>query len=85
MRLRTSVNGVVMQDSSTSDMIFTVEDLVSFLSQGMTLSPGTVILTGTPPGAGAGRNPPFFLQPGDEVTVSGAGIGELVSPVVAGA
>ena len=62
-------------------MMFTVAELIGFLSTDTTLLPGTVILTGTPPGVGFVREPPVFLRPGDRVTVSIDGIGELVNPV----
>ncbi len=81
LRLRTVLNGRVMQESSTADMIFSVARLVSFISQDTTLLPGTVILTGTPPGVGFARTPPVFLQAGDEVTVEVEGIGALTNPV----
>lgn len=81
LRLRTVLNGRLMQEGSTSDMIFSVARLVSFLSQDTTLLPGTVILTGTPPGVGFARNPPVFLQAGDTVTVEVEGIGKLTNPV----
>ena len=74
--VRAILNGTVMQDSSTSDMIFSVARLVSFLSEDTTLLPGTVILTGTPPGVGFARNPPVFLKPGDRVTVEVEKVGE---------
>ncbi len=80
--IKTVVNGEVMQQSNTSDMIFDVRTLVSFLSGSTTLLPGTVILTGTPSGVGAGRNPPRFLKAGDSVTVAIEGIGELTNPVM---
>eukprot|EP00939_MAST-03C_sp_MAST-3C-sp1_P002907 g2907.t1 len=67
--LRTRVNGVTLQDSNTSDMIFSVAEIVSFLSQGTTLLPGTVVLTGTPEGVGYTREPRIFLKKGDEVEV----------------
>jgi 2-keto-4-pentenoate hydratase/2-oxohepta-3-ene-1,7-dioic acid hydratase in catechol pathway len=79
--LTTTVNGQVMQKSHTSDMIFTVAELIAFLSQDTTLRPGTVILTGTPEGVGVARQPPVFLQAGDSVTVTIDGIGELTNPV----
>jgi len=85
LRLRTVLNGEVMQEGSTDDMIFPVARIVSFLSQDTTLLPGTVILTGTPPGVGFVRNPPVFLCPGDRVTVEVDGVGALTNPVVAGA
>lgn len=71
------LNGIVMQKSRTSEMIFSVKEIVSFLSRYMTLFPGDVILTGTPPGVGAFRDPPVFLKDGDEVIVRISGIGEL--------
>ncbi len=79
--LQTVLNGTVMQEGHTSDMIFSVARLVSFLSQDTTLLPGTVILTGTPPGVGFVRTPPVFLAPGDRVSVEVAGIGRLENPV----
>ena len=81
LKLRTRVNGEILQDSSTSDMIFDVATLIEFLSGSTTLLPGTVILTGTPQGVGMARNPPRFLQPGDDVTVEIEGIGALQNPV----
>jgi len=82
LRIRTVLNGQVMQDWSTSDMVFDVPALVEFLSGSKTLLPGTVILTGTPHGVGYVRKPPVFLRPGDTVTVDIEGIGALTNPVV---
>jgi len=82
LTLRTYVNEDKMQDSSTSDMIFDVPKLISFLSGSTTLLPGTLILTGTPSGVGEARDPKRFLVPGDEVTVEIEGIGLLTNPVV---
>jgi 2-keto-4-pentenoate hydratase/2-oxohepta-3-ene-1,7-dioic acid hydratase in catechol pathway len=81
--LRTLLNGAVMQEGCTDDMIFPVARIVSFLSRDTTLLPGTVILTGTPPGVGFVRTPPVFLGDGDRVTVEVDGIGALTNPVVA--
>ncbi len=81
LRLRTRVNGETVQDGHTSDLIFDVPDLISFLSGSTTLLPGTVILTGTPFGVGMSRNPPRWLRPGDRVTVEIEGIGALTNPV----
>ena len=81
LRIRTLVNGEVLQDSSTADMIFDVATLIEFYSGSTTLLPGTVILTGTPAGVGMARTPPRFLQSGDEVTVEIEGIGSLTNPV----
>jgi len=82
LTLRTTINGELMQESRTDDLIFDVPTLIEFLSGSTTLLPGTLILTGTPSGVGAARNPPRFLKAGDQVTVEIGGIGELVNPVV---
>ncbi len=81
LRLTTTLNGEVMQDGNTSDMIFSVAEIISFVSQDTTLLPGTVIVTGTPPGAGFARDPQVFLQDGDEVQVEIENIGKLSNPV----
>ncbi len=81
--IQTRLNGETVQHSSTSDLIFPVPFLISYLSRSMTLLPGTVILTGTPPGTGMSRNPPRFLRPGDVCEVEIDGIGALRSPFVA--
>lgn len=73
--LRLSVNGRMMQDGSTSDLIFPVAHLVSYISQFMTLLPGDVISTGTPCGVGAGQVPPMFLKAGDVVEASAGPLG----------
>jgi 2-keto-4-pentenoate hydratase/2-oxohepta-3-ene-1,7-dioic acid hydratase in catechol pathway len=83
LHISTRVNGIVMQDLTTSDMIFSVAQVISFLSMDTTLEPGTVILTGTPQGVGFARTPPVFLQPGDEVMVEIERIGQLRNPVMA--
>lgn len=77
------VNGALMQSSNTREMIFPIPDLVSFISQTVTLEPGDVIFTGTPPGVGFARRPPVYLQPGDEVVVEIGPLGRLVNPVAA--
>jgi 2-keto-4-pentenoate hydratase/2-oxohepta-3-ene-1,7-dioic acid hydratase in catechol pathway len=81
LRIRTILNGAVVQDSNTADMIFDVPELIAFLSGSTTLRAGAVILTGTPYGVGLGRTPPRWLQPGDEVTIDIEGIGALTNPV----
>ena len=81
LKIKTTLNDEIMQDSTTADMIFDVPSLVSFLSEGTTLLPGTVILTGTPEGVGFARNPPVFLKKGDRVAVEIEGIGILVNSV----
>jgi len=80
--LRSVLNGKVMQDSRTSDLVFSVPELVAFLSADLTLKAGTVILTGTPAGVGVARSPQVFLRPGDAITCIVEGIGELTNPVV---
>lgn len=79
--LRTTVNGEIRQKFSLSDMIFDVPTLVATLSEVMTLRPGDLIATGTGPGVGIGFDPPRFLQPGDLVEITVAGIGTLSNPV----
>ncbi|MEX1039476.1 MAG: fumarylacetoacetate hydrolase family protein [Pirellulaceae bacterium] len=81
--IKTILNGNVMQDWNTDDMIFDVPALIEFLSASSVLPPNTVILTGTPHGVGAARKPPVFLQPGDRVAVEIEGIGSLTNPVIA--
>lgn len=80
--IQTVLNGETMQDWNTDDMIFDVPTLIEFLSGSTVLTPGTVILTGTPQGVGMARNPPVFLKSGDSVTISIDKIGELTNPVV---
>ncbi|MDI6616286.1 MAG: fumarylacetoacetate hydrolase family protein, partial [Syntrophaceae bacterium] len=75
------LNGRIMQDSSTADMIFDIPSIISDVSRSMTLLPGTVILTGTPEGVGFTRTPPVFLKEGDSVTIAIEQIGELTNPV----
>ncbi|MEV5407777.1 fumarylacetoacetate hydrolase family protein [Thermopolyspora sp. NPDC052614] len=82
LRIRTILNGEVLQDADTADMIFDVPRLIAILSEAMTLSPGDVIVTGTPDGVGAFRDPQVWLRPGDECTIEIEGIGSLTNPVV---
>ena len=70
-----------MQSASTDDLIFDVATLVSFISLGMTLSPGDIIVTGTPSGVGGARKPPVFMKAGDVCEVEIEGIGVLKNPV----
>jgi len=81
--IRCLLNGEVVQNSSTAQMVFTVAEVIAFISDGITLEPGDLILTGTPPGVGLGRKPPIYLKDGDEVTVEIDGIGSLTNPVQA--
>lgn len=81
--LKTTLNGNMMQEGRADDMIFSVAEIVSHLSQGTTLEAGTVILTGTPHGIGVSKEPPVFLQHGDHVrVVMSHGLGSLVNHVV---
>ncbi len=79
--IRSVLNGRVMQNSNTSDMIFSTAKLISFLSHQFTLRPGTVICTGTPEGVGVARKPPVYLRAGDTIVVEIDGIGVLSNPV----
>ena len=81
LRLCTTLNGQIMQDETTADMVFDVATLVSELSRGMTLVPGTLILTGTPSGVGTARTPPVYLKPGDMVEVTIQGVGTVRNSV----
>jgi 2-keto-4-pentenoate hydratase/2-oxohepta-3-ene-1,7-dioic acid hydratase in catechol pathway len=72
---------ILMQDGNTSDMLFSVAELVSIISQEVTLEPGDVIVTGTPSGVGVFREPPVFMEPGDVVRVEIEGIGSLTNPI----
>lgn len=81
LAVRSTLNGRLMQDGNTADMIHPVATLVSFLSHQFTLLPGTVILTGTPAGVGFARTPPVFLRPGDHIAVEIEGIGILENVV----
>lgn len=83
LHIQIRLNGRLMQDSSTNQLIFPIDFLISHISQFVTLSPGDLIFTGTPPGVGAGRNPPVFLGPGDHLEVEIEGLGVLANPVVA--
>ena len=81
--IRLRLNGQTMQDSSTSQLIFGVDELIAYLSQVFTLEPGDLIFTGTPPGVGMARKPPVWLKPGDVVEVEIDRLGTLRNPVVA--
>lgn len=81
LKICTRLNDSTVQDWTTGDMIFSVSQIIEFLSGSTTLPAGTVILTGTPHGVGMGHNPPLWLKPGDQVTVEIEGIGYLTNPV----
>lgn len=82
LQIRTILSGQTMQDWNTNDMIFSVPELIEFLSASTVLTAGTVILTGTPHGVGFAQTPPRFLQPGDTVRIEIEGIGSLENPVI---
>jgi 2-keto-4-pentenoate hydratase/2-oxohepta-3-ene-1,7-dioic acid hydratase in catechol pathway len=84
LRIQLRLNGQTMQDSSTSQLIFSVAHVVAYISQIFTIEPGDLIFTGTPPGVGMARKPPVFLKPGDVCEVEVEGLGVLRNPVVAG-
>jgi 2-keto-4-pentenoate hydratase/2-oxohepta-3-ene-1,7-dioic acid hydratase in catechol pathway len=84
LAIRAVVNGEALQDSHTSNMIFTIAEIVAHVSRAITLEPGDLIATGTPAGVGAFREPPVWLEPGDEVTIEIEGVGALTNPVRAG-
>jgi acylpyruvate hydrolase len=84
LALSCEVDGEVMQEARTSDLLFDPEELVAYISTIVTLEPGDLVATGTPAGVGAGRTPPVFLKPGHVVRTSIEGIGELVNECVAG-
>jgi 2,4-diketo-3-deoxy-L-fuconate hydrolase len=84
LQVSTTLNGQVMQDARTSEMLFSPARLLAFLTDLISLEPGDVVTTGTPAGVGFFRKPPVYLQPGDTVTVSVDRIGELTNPVEAG-
>jgi 2-keto-4-pentenoate hydratase/2-oxohepta-3-ene-1,7-dioic acid hydratase in catechol pathway len=83
LRIRAILNGEVMQDSTTANMVFGVAEIVSFVSQAITLEPGDLIMTGTPAGVGVFRDPKVLLKPGDEITIEIEGLGALTNPVEA--
>jgi 5-carboxymethyl-2-hydroxymuconate isomerase len=83
LAIRAIVSGEVLQDSTTANLVFGVDELIARASQAFTLEAGDLLLTGTPAGVGFFRDPQRLLQPGDEVTIEIEGIGSLTNPVVA--
>ncbi|MCG3140366.1 MAG: putative protein YisK [Anaerolineae bacterium] len=81
LNVRASLNGTVMQNGTTREMIFDVATLIEYLSHGITLEPGDVIATGTPPGVGDARQPPVYLKAGDVIEIQIEGLGKLSNPV----
>lgn len=84
LRLESKLNGKVMQSGHTSDLIFKIPFLIEYISATMTLQPGDIISTGTPAGVGSARNPPVYLQPGDRIELTVAGLGRQSNLIVAG-
>jgi 2,4-didehydro-3-deoxy-L-rhamnonate hydrolase len=84
LRIRAIVSGEVLQDSTTANLIFGIDEVIAYASQTTTLEPGDLILTGTPAGVGVFRDPQRLLQPGDEVTIEIDELTSLTNPVVAG-
>jgi len=84
LSIRAILNGEVVQESTTANLVFGVDEVISYASQTATLEAGDLILTGTPAGVGIFRKPPRLLQPGDEITIEIDGVGSLTNPVVAG-
>lgn len=84
LRIRSILNGTVMQDSNTADMIFSVAEIIAYLTRTVTLEPGDLIITGSPAGVGVFRKPKVLLQPGDEIVIDIEGLAPLGNPVVAG-
>lgn len=84
LRVSSTLNGEVMQDSATAEMLFPPARLLAFLTDLITLEPGDVVTTGSPAGVGCFRDPPVYMKPGDTVTVSVDRIGDLTNPVAAG-
>ncbi|PTE11372.1 fumarylacetoacetate hydrolase family protein [Mesorhizobium helmanticense] len=82
--LKTRLNGTTLQDGSTSDWLFSLPLLISFLSQYIPLEPGDIVSTGTPAGVGIFQKPPIFMKAGDVVEIEAEGIGILRTPIVAG-
>lgn len=82
LRIQSRLNGEIMQDATTSDFMFPVDDLIAKLSECMTLEPGDVIVTGTPAGVGYARRPPVYMKQGDLCEIEIEGIGVLSNPVV---
>ena len=79
--IRAILNGETVQDSTTANLIFGTDEVVSYVSRTSTLEQGDLILTGTPAGVGVFRNPPRLLQPGDEITIEIDGVGSITNPV----
>jgi 2,4-diketo-3-deoxy-L-fuconate hydrolase len=84
LSIRAILNGETLQDSTTANLIFSIDEVISYVSQTSTLEAGDLILTGTPAGVGVFRDPQRLLAPGDEITIEIDAVGSLTNPVVAG-
>jgi 2-keto-4-pentenoate hydratase/2-oxohepta-3-ene-1,7-dioic acid hydratase in catechol pathway len=82
LKLQTLLNGQVVQEGNTKDMVFDVATLIETVSEVMTLAPGDLIVSGTPSGIGMARTPPLWMKPGDTCVVTSEGLGSLVNPIV---
>ena len=83
LAITTRLNGEVVQSGDSSDMIFSIPQQIALLSEAMTLEPGDIIMTGTPPGVGVSRKPPLWMKPGDRVEVEIDGLGCLSNTIEA--
>ena len=81
LRIQSRLNGQVMQDANTSDMIFPVDETIALLAECMTLEPGDAIIMGTPAGVGQARTPPVWMKAGDRIEIEIERIGTLVNPI----
>jgi 2-keto-4-pentenoate hydratase/2-oxohepta-3-ene-1,7-dioic acid hydratase in catechol pathway len=81
LKIGLSIDGETLQDSSTSDLVFKIPELIEYISSITPLLPGDIVSTGTPSGVGAGRTPKRWLRPGETVTVTVEGLGSLTNPV----
>lgn len=82
LRITTRLNGKVVQDANTNDLLFQVPELIARVSEAMTLKPGDILVTGTPAGVGFARKPPLFMKPGDVCEIEVEGIGLLRNPII---
>jgi 2-keto-4-pentenoate hydratase/2-oxohepta-3-ene-1,7-dioic acid hydratase in catechol pathway len=83
LSIKAILNGEVVQDGTTADMVFSVAEVIEFITRTMTLEPGDLIATGTPAGVGAFKKPPLWMKAGDEITIEIEGVGSLTNPIVA--
>jgi 2-keto-4-pentenoate hydratase/2-oxohepta-3-ene-1,7-dioic acid hydratase in catechol pathway len=81
LRIQSRLNGKIMQDANTKDMVFGVAETIRLISECMTLNPGDILVMGTPGGVGAARKPPVFMKPGDVCEIEIESIGVLRNPI----